>query len=130
MLFLPAGVKPVNLGSALFVNTAATNPGMVNALGKGLKKGEEILSKSRSARITRPGEALATDIGIGVGAGLGGGMAESIDPGNIPVRIAGELIGGLANMTSLVKMIGGPRTKDGTGAWRKVQQAKRPTLHE
>jgi hypothetical protein len=120
-IFLPAGVKPVNLGSAIFINSAATNPGMVNALGKSLKWGEDILSKSRSARITRPGEALATDIGIGTGAGIGGGVMESLDPGNLPLRIVGELIGGLANITSVVKSIGGRAKRMGQGAWRKMR---------
>ena len=102
-LFLPAGVKPVDLGSSVLFANAAGN----TKLGRAVVKLETALSKSRAGKLTQPGKSFLTNTVQAGYMSAGAAGAEAIDPGNLPLRIGAEVIAGLVNPASLINNIGG-----------------------
>ena len=104
--FAAPGVKPVDLGSSIFLDAAATNPGMNRAMANALKWGEETLTSGRQFAYDRPVSALIADVGMATGAGTMGAGAELVDPGNLYLRIPAEIIGGLFNVGNIAGSYG------------------------
>ena len=101
-LFLPAGVKPVDLGSSVLFANAAGN----TKLGRAVVNLETALSKSRAGKLTAPGKSFLTNTVQAGSMSAGAASMEAIDPGNVPLRIAGEVIAGVVNAASLVNSLG------------------------
>lgn len=115
-LFMPAGVKPVDLGSSVLFANAASSPRLASAV----KSLEVKLSQSRASRMTSPGAALAKDTAIAGYMGAYGAGAEAIDPGNVPLRVAAELVAGVFNPASLFNAFGGRVANASKSAFNKV----------
>ena len=114
--FMPAGVKPVDLGSSvLFANAASSSK-----LASAVKNLETTLSGSRASRMTSPGAALAKDTAIAGYMGAYGAGAEAIDPGNVPLRVAAEVVGGIFNPASLFNAFGSKVANASKNAFNKV----------
>jgi len=121
--FLQAGVKRSNLGSAVFLDAVTKNPSMASAytrVGKKLKGFETKLDTSKAARLADPLIGLGKDVGIAGGAALGAGIAESVAPDNLLVRMAGEVVGGVVNVTNLLNRVGSGVSRFVRGAMRKA----------
>tara|TARA_R110000824_G_scaffold312439_1_gene499481 strand:- start:6266 stop:10477 length:4212 start_codon:yes stop_codon:yes gene_type:complete len=87
-------VKPVNLGSAFLFETAGANPGMGAALARGVQNLEKSATKAQSGRFARP-KTAALGAGLtGATMGAAGAAAETIDPGNLYLRIPAEIASG------------------------------------
>ena len=109
-VFLQAGVREVDLGSAVFADAATNNPAMKKAYqraSKILEGLEKPLTSSRGRRLEAPVRSLATDIGIAGGASLGAAGAEALAPDDMLMRVGGEIAGGMFNLASLANVIGG-----------------------
>lgn len=115
-LFMPAGVKPVDLGSSVLFANAASSPRLASAV----KNLEGKLSQSRASRMTSPGAALAKDTAIAGYMGFYGAGAEAIDPGNVPLRVAAELVAGVFNPASLFNAFGSKVANASKSAFNKV----------
>ena len=121
--FLQAGVKRSNLGSAVFLDAVTKNPSMASAytrVGNKLKGFETKLDTSKAARLADPLMGLGKDVGIAGGAAIGAGIAESVAPDNLLVRMAGEVVGGVANVTNLLNRVGSGVSRFVRGAMRKT----------
>ena len=101
-LFLPAGVKPVDLGSSVLFANAAGN----TKLGRAVVNLETALSKSRAGKLTAPGKSFLTNTATAGYMSAGAAGAEAIDPGNVPLRIGAEVIAGVVNPASLINLVG------------------------
>ena len=115
-LFMPAGVKPVDLGSSVLFTNAASSSKLASAV----KNLEVKLSQSKAARMTSPGAALAKDTAIAGYMGFYGAGAEAIDPGNVPLRVAAELVAGVFNPASLFNAFGSKVANASKSAFNKV----------
>jgi hypothetical protein len=101
-LFLPAGVKPVDLGYSVLFANAASSPRLASAV----KNLEITLSRSKASRTISPGKSLVKDTAIAGYMGAYGAGAEAIDPGNVPLRVTAEVVGGIFNPAQLINAFG------------------------
>jgi hypothetical protein len=115
-VFMAAGVKPVDLGSSVLFANAASSPRLASAV----KNLEVKLSQSRASRMTSPGAALVKDTAIAGYMGAYGAGAEAIDPGNVPLRVAAEVVGGIFNPASLFNAFGSKVANASKNAFNKV----------
>ena len=102
----PAEVAAPNFGAEAFLAAAGDNPGMSAAvnrvMGRNLQRAEGFFGKTAEGAIKRPLTTLATETVAGAGAATGAALAESISPGNLPLRLFGELALGVFNPVSFV----------------------------
>jgi len=102
----PGTVLQPNFGASEFLAAAGDNPGMAAAvnrvMGRNLQRAEGFFGKAAEGAIKRPLSTLAMETVAGAGAATGAGLAETISPGNLPLRLFGELTLGVFNPVSFV----------------------------
>ena len=93
--FVP-NVSPVNLGSTFLFENAANNVGMATSLAKAVRNLEQSATTARAARASSPKLGVAGAVAAGTGMGAAGAVAETVDPGNLYLRIPAEIATGFS----------------------------------
>ena len=93
--FVP-NVNPVNLGSTFLFENAANNVGMANSLAKAVRNLEQSATAARAARASSPKLGVTGALAAGTAMGAAGAVAETLDPGNLYLRIPAEIATGFS----------------------------------